>query len=169
MQKIIKNNALVEDAWYTVSEPAPGENVEIPSSGAVIVPLSVWKNHREALLARHTPLGLLVEGDTEPTDITPDLSHFGVIAVYFPNFGDGRGYSLARLLRERHGYTGEIRAIGDVLRDQLFYLARCGFDAFVIRADRDAAEALASLADFTEVYQAAVLQPNPLFRRRLPA
>jgi uncharacterized protein (DUF934 family) len=89
-----------------------------------------------------------------------------LIAVYFPKFLDGRGYSTARLLRERYGYRGELRAIGDVGRDQLFYLARVGFDAFLIPEGRDARDALNAFADFPETYQGAVDQPLPLFRRR---
>jgi len=94
------------------------------------------------------------------------LAHFQVIALNFPSFTDGRHYSSARLLRERYGYKGEIRAIGDVLRDQLFYMRRCGFDAFAIRADRDPVDALEGLKDFSVTYQAAADDERPLFRRR---
>jgi uncharacterized protein (DUF934 family) len=89
-----------------------------------------------------------------------------LIAVNFPQFTDGRGYSIARLLRERYSWRGELRAIGDVLRDQLFYLARCGFDAFMLREGQDAQAALAAFNDFSEGYQASVERPQPLFRRR---
>jgi uncharacterized protein (DUF934 family) len=86
--------------------------------------------------------------------------------VNFPSLTDGRGYSIARLLRERYGYVGELRAVGDVQRDQLFNLARCGFDAFLLRKDEDADGALAALEEFSEAYQASVERPQPLFRRR---
>lgn len=89
-----------------------------------------------------------------------------LIAVHFPKFADGRGYSTASLLRLRYGYTGELRAFGDVGRDQLFYLARVGFDSFLISEGRDAAAALCSFDDFSEVYQSATDQSLPLFRRR---
>ena len=85
----------------------------------------------------------------------------------FPKFADGRGYSIARLLRERYAYRGEIRAIGDVLQDQLFFMKRCGIDAYAVRADKDIEAALTGLRDFSEAYQAAVDQPQPLFRRRI--
>ena len=98
--------------------------------------------------------------------IADDLAHFAVIGVNFPKFADGRGYSSARLLRERYGYRGEIRAIGDVLQDQLFYMKRCGIDAFAVREDKDIEAALAGLNVFSDAYQAAVDQPQPLFRRR---
>jgi uncharacterized protein (DUF934 family) len=86
--------------------------------------------------------------------------------VKFPSFTDGRGYSVGRLLRERYGWTGELRAVGDIQRDQLFYLARCGFNAFALREGEDVDAALTAFADFSERYQASVDQPLPLFRRR---
>jgi len=88
------------------------------------------------------------------------------IAVNFPKFGDGRGYSIARLLRERHGYRGELRAVGEVARDHLYAMAQCGFDAFQLREGEDARSALSAFGDFSENYQATVAQPQPLFRRR---
>lgn len=90
-----------------------------------------------------------------------------LIAVRFPSFTDGRGYSIARLLRERLGFRGELRAVGDIARDQLHYLARCGFDSFELREGEDVATAKAALAAFSDAYQAAVDQPVPLFRRRV--
>ena len=95
----------------------------------------------------------------------PLYSHLGSTGVYV-YATDGRGYSTARLLRERYGYQGEIRAIGDVLQDQLFLMARCGFDAFALRADKSIEKALAAFETFKAPYQAAVDQPQPLFRRR---
>lgn len=89
-----------------------------------------------------------------------------LIAVRFPAFTDGRGYSIARLLRERHRYRGELRAMGDIGRDQLHYLARCGFDSFELREGEDPGAAQAALAEFSEAYQAAADEPVPLFRRR---
>ena len=90
-----------------------------------------------------------------------------VIAINFPKFVDGRGYSIARILRDQLGYKGELRAIGDVLHDQLFYLKRCGFDSFAISEDTAAEAALSGLTDFSNSYQCAVDQPEPLFRRRI--
>jgi len=89
--------------------------------------------------------------------------------VSFPVFTDGRGYSIARLLRDRHGWTGELRAVGDVLRDQLFALARCGFDSFALRAGQDVQASLAAFGDFSVRYQSATDEPMPLFRRRSEA
>ena len=104
----------------------------------------------------------------EPTADPAAVSLEGVsrIDIEFPKFGDGRGYSIARLLRERHGYRGELRAVGHVTRDLLFFLESCGFDAFELREGEDAREALAHFEDFSESYQASVARPVPLFRRR---
>jgi uncharacterized protein (DUF934 family) len=104
----------------------------------------------------------------EPTDdpAAVSLERVARIEVNFPKFGDGRGYSIARLLRERYGYRGELRAVGHITRDLLFYLESCGFDAFELRAGEDPHEALAGFEDFSEAYQASVARPQPLFRRR---
>ena len=109
---------------------------------------------------------LRLEPHDDPAAHACRLAGAARVEVNFPKFSDGRGYSIARLLRERHGYTGELRAVGDVQRDQLFYLSRVGFDAFLLREGEDAAAALAALADFSEAYQASVERPQPLFRRR---
>jgi uncharacterized protein (DUF934 family) len=101
----------------------------------------------------------------DPAALAPWIDRLRVVAVDFPKFTDGRGYSIAFLLRTRLGYRGELRAIGDVLPDQLAYMKRVGFDAFALRADRKAGHALAALAAFSEAYQGSVDQPLPAFRR----
>jgi uncharacterized protein (DUF934 family) len=104
----------------------------------------------------------------EPADDPASVSLVGVarVEVNFPKFGDGRGYSTARLLRERLGYRGELRAVGHITRDLLFFLESCGFDAFELREGENPHEALAAFEDFSESYQASVARPQPLFRRR---
>jgi uncharacterized protein (DUF934 family) len=166
MAQIIKHRAVIQDNWQLLEQGSIGA---LPSSVDVIVPLALWSSERDTLLLRLGRIGVWLETDTDPAIIAPDLARFDVIAVRFANFTDGRGYSLARLLRERHGYRGELRAIGDVLRDQLCYLSRCGFDAFALRADQNPEQALSALDDFSEAYQASVERPEPLFRRRLEA
>jgi len=111
---------------------------------------------------------LRLEPHEDPAAVAERLGGAARIEVHFPLFTDGRGYSIARLLRERYGYRGELRAVGDVQRDQLFYLARVGFDAFLLRDGEDAEGALAALAGFSEAYQSSVERPMPLFRRRGP-
>jgi uncharacterized protein (DUF934 family) len=115
----------------------------------------------------------LPEGEVlrlEPQDdlsvLTEKIKNAARIDVNFPKFGDGRGFSIARLLRERYGYTGELRAVGQVGRDHLYYMEQCGFDAFLLREGEDVADALAAFDDFSERYQSTVAQPLPLFRRR---
>tara|TARA_R110000796_G_scaffold224943_1_gene341263 strand:- start:1470 stop:1967 length:498 start_codon:yes stop_codon:yes gene_type:complete len=164
MQQLIKGDALIKETWHLL--PAETTLEGLSNSDDLIVPLNLWLDHAHALKARDGGLGVWLNSDEEVEAIADDLEHFQVIALNFPIFSDGRSYSNARLLRDRYGYKGEVRAIGDVLRDQLFLMKRCGFDAFVIREDRNAEEALESLKDFSEVYQAATDQPLPLFRRR---
>ena len=167
MPKIIKHGQIVDDNWQVIklaegetpeSAPLPGENI--------IVPLTVWQARKKEILGHGAPFGVWLDSHEEPEALAADLPHVTLIAVNFPKFADGRGYSTARLLRERYEYQGELRAIGDVLQDQLFYMKRCGFDTFAVRADKDIQAALAGLNDFSETYQAAVDQPQPLFRRR---
>lgn len=165
MSHLIKNGAVIADPWQQVVLPAEGETPLIPN-GAVLLPLPVWQAQRNALVGR-TQLGLWLEPADDLSSIAADLSQFEVVAIHFPKFVDGRGYSLARLLRERYGFKGEIRAVGDVLHDQLFFLARVGFDAFALRAEKNVQLALdGAFKPFSDAYQTGVDQPVPLFRRR---
>lgn len=109
---------------------------------------------------------VVLEPSDDPRTLADRLPGLKLIAVRFPKYGDGRGYSIARLLRERYGYKGELRAIGVVARDHLQLMAQCGFDSFQLREGEDAQAALAGLGDFSEAYQASTAQPTPLFRRR---
>ena len=109
---------------------------------------------------------LRLEPTDEPAAFAGRLAHAARVEVSFPKFADGRGFSLARLLRERYGYKGELRAVGHVVRDHLYYMEACGFDAFLLREGEDPDEALRAFDDFGEAYQASVMRPVPLFRRR---
>ncbi len=164
MQRIIKNGQIIDETWQLLPKDASLDDIR--NSGDIIVPLALWVEHDRALLARDGGLGVWLDAGEEIEEIADQLQHFQVIALNFPAFTDGRNYSTAYLLRTRYGYRGEVRAIGDVLRDQLFALRRVGFDAFALRADKDPQDALQSFADFAEVYQASADQPLPLFRRR---
>ncbi len=166
---LIKDRKRALNLWLLLKPDADGVAAALPPSGDVIVPLALWQASREQLLARAGRLGVWLSGDQDPAEIAGDLQHFEVVAVDFPKFTNGRGYSVGRLLRERHGWRGELRAVGDIQRDQLSYLARCGFDAFDLRDADDSAAALAAFDDFSESYQACVDQPVPLFRRRQAA
>jgi len=162
---IIKNKAVVSDDWTVLrlAENETAEAVFVPA-GKIIVPLKVWQAQRAALQTR-TDLGVWLNSDERPEVLQGEVEKFAVIAVNFPRFADGRGYSIAYNLRARLGYRGELRAIGDVLRDQLFYMQRVGFDAFAVRADKNIHDALKGLSDFSELYQTSWDQKLPLFRR----
>jgi len=160
------SHSVVADDWSVLrlAEGETPEAVEVPA-GKVIVPLKVWQAQREALLGRSAEIGVWFAADELAHTAKDDLDKFALIAVDFPKFSDGRGYSIAYNLRKRLGYTGELRAIGDVLRDQLFQMYRCGFNAYATRQDRSIHDALKGLTVFSETYQGAVDQPLPLFRR----
>jgi uncharacterized protein (DUF934 family) len=110
---------------------------------------------------------LRLEPTDDPAAVAERLARAARVEVHFPKFGDGRGFSIGRLLRERYGYRGELRAVGHITRDHLSFLESCGFDAFELRPGEDPYAALAAFDDFSEAYQASVKRPLPLFRRRL--
>ena len=159
--RIIKGQEIVEDQWVHVEDEQP-----LPE-GDVIISLARWQAEKDTLIGRNQGgLGVRVSPDYHAEDIADDLEHFDVVALDFPVFRDGRAYSTARLLRDRYNYEGEIRATGDVLRDQLFYMFRCGFDAFEVRADRSIDDASKAFSEMTVTYQPATDEPLPLWRRR---
>lgn len=167
MAQLIKNGALIADDWQ-ILELAEGEAPEavVLPAGKVLFPLAVWQARQAEILARQQPVGLLLKGSDRVEEIADEVAQFAVIAIDFPKFVDGRGYSLASLLRQRYGYTGELRAVGDVLHDQLFYMQRVGFDAFALKDGKNAELALASaFTTFSDAYQASTSQPQPRFRR----
>jgi uncharacterized protein (DUF934 family) len=161
MPRLIRDGAVVEDAYLVVRGSDP---IDVTEGVPVVVPLVAWQANRDALRARGDAGVWLAPAD-DPLALAADIETLSVIAIDFPAFTDGRGYSSARLLRQRLGYTGELRAIGDIQRDQLYYLAQVGFDAFAVREDLDAEAALASLRDFSDGYQWTQVR-SPWFRRR---
>jgi uncharacterized protein (DUF934 family) len=159
---IVKNGELVTSGFVDASGAEA-----IPADGAVIVSLAQWQAHRDALLGRGTPLGIRLHSDQAPELIAADLAHFAVVALEFPKFRDGRAYSYARLLRERYGFRGELRAVGEVLLEQLFFMLRTGFDAFEIVSDDPLGDYRTALADFSVWYQpAADGRPTAMQLRR---
>lgn len=169
MPKLIKNGRIVADDWQilVLAEGESPAGALLPT-GKVFVPLAVWETRRDELAARGD-VAVWLASHEGPEALEADLGRLPAIAVHFPKFADGRGYSSAVLLRTRYGFRGEVRAIGDVLRDQFNYLTRCGFDALQPKEgkydDAQLEAAVASIADFSEPYQASVLHPQPLFRR----
>ena len=140
-REIIKNRQVVQDDWQVLKlqEGETAESVSVPA-GKIIVPLKVWQ--AQAVLRTRGDIGVWLASDERPEALKDDVAGLPVIAVDFPKFADGRGYSIAYNLRARLDYRGELRAIGDVLRDQLFYMQRVGFDAFATRPDRNIHDAL---------------------------
>lgn len=146
MSRLICRGELIEDRWQWVDTDEALVAARLEAGGRFILPLDFWCAHRNTLDAARA--GVWLGPDDELAPLLPWLATIPLIAIRFPVFTDGRGYSLARLLRGRHGYAGELRAVGDVLRDQLYFLQRCGFDAFQLRADQPAEEALAAFLDY---------------------
>lgn len=154
MPKLIKHGEILEDDWLP-AEPDAGS-----ASAGRILTLEQWSE-----VADKRGLAVQLEPGQAPSPLFDCLADIPLVAIHFPLFTDGRGFSYGRELRE-HGFTGELRACGHILPDQMTYLRRCGFDAFQLADESRLETALASLADFDEYYQASIDQPLPLFRRR---
>ncbi len=159
---IIKDDVLTTDPWVAVGDDEP-----LPGVSWAIVSLERWQSEHEALVRRNAPLGIRLRSDQAPEGIADDLDHFAVVALEFPKFTDGRAYSYARLLRERYGFRGELRAVGNVLRDQYPFLRRCGFDVVEVADGAELGPWLESLSAISVWYQAASdrRRPLPLLRR----
>ncbi|MFT5605451.1 MAG: hypothetical protein ACI9G5_002421 [Paracoccaceae bacterium] len=157
--QIIKDGSVVSDQWQVIRDDAE----ELPA-GPCIVPLSRWQAERESLVAR-ADVAVWLSSDQSPKLLGEDIAKLPLIAVDFPGFADGRGFSYGRELREQHQFTGELRAIGLFMRDQLAYLSRCGFNSFALQ-DCDLNAALTSLKDFSMHYQVSTDNPLPIFRVR---
>ena len=161
--QLIKNKEIIEDTWQVITLDATTN--ELPE-GDNIVSLATWKELRNHDLKPAGKIGVALTSEEDIDEILNDLDKLDLIALEFPIFKNGRHYSSARLLRDRHNFKGEIRAYGDVNRDQLYYLNRVGFDAFQLKADADLKDALNGFKDFSISYQASHDQPLPLYRRR---
>jgi uncharacterized protein (DUF934 family) len=164
-ERIIRNKRVENDVWEVL-----GLEGEVPAElprGPVLVPLAAWKARRDEILARREPFGVWLRPDEDPAELAQDAATLKVIGVHFPKWGDGRGFSTGALLRGRYDYKGELRAFGDLGRDHLFHLARCGFDVFKLNPRHDPEKALAGFDDFSVRYQGAIDEPMPLFRRRV--
>jgi uncharacterized protein (DUF934 family) len=160
MAAIIKDGKIVGNDWTHA-----GDGDTLPEGNATVT-LQRWQAEKDALAARNAPLGIRLGTADAPEAIAGDLARFSLIVLEFPKFTDGRVFSQARLLRERYGYTGELRVRGDFLRDQLFYLSRVGVNAFEFPDETNLEDVLPSFSDFTVRYQAATDVREPLYRRR---
>lgn len=159
---LTEDGALREDRWRHLGDDEP-----VPESDAITVSFARWKKANGELHARNGQLGLRLPNDTPPEEVAPDLGRFDIIVLNFPKFTDGRAYSQARLLRTRYGYRGELRASGNVLRDQLLFMRRCGFNSFVVdeRAVRE--DWAKAFAEFDVFYQGAADSRPWVMRERL--
>jgi uncharacterized protein (DUF934 family) len=141
----------------------------VPPTVPVIVSLAQWQADRDALLARGTPLGVRLKSDQHPQVLAADLALLAVVVLEFPKFRDGRPYTYARLLRERYRFTGELRAVGDVLQEQLGFMQRCGFDSFELQSP-DPEQAWSTVAsDHSVHYQGTGASPTRAWDRRRQA
>lgn len=130
MSEIYRNGRFEADEWVFQEDDAA-----MPAEGAVFVSLARWNAERDVLIGRNAPTGVVIRAGDNVEEIAADLSRLASVAVDFPAFSDGRGFSSGRKLREEFGYEGEIRAVGDVLLDQIPLMRRCGFDAYTISND----------------------------------
>ena len=166
MSKLIKDRVLATDNWTLLKESTGPEVLEVVQGKNFIVPLTFWLENTAEIALYEGAIGIWLDSDETPKMINSDLSQIPIIALNFPVFTDGRAYSSARQLRTDFSYRGELRAVGDILRDQLYYLSQCGFNSFSLRHDQDPELCLKAFDDFATNYQATVTQPTPLFRRR---
>jgi uncharacterized protein (DUF934 family) len=159
---VLLKNGTVDTDLYTDVSTADA----IPETGAIIISLTQWQEQHNLLAERSEALGIVLRSDEKPAAISNDLAHFDVIALEFPAFSDGRAYSYARLLRDRYGYAGELRAVGDVLLEQLHFMHRVGFNAFDIQS-KDAAKAWEiAAADISVWYQPSSDNRTPVIKLR---
>ncbi|WP_166259930.1 DUF934 domain-containing protein [Marinobacter salicampi] len=161
---ITQEGEIKTDKWTLVPHPEEGEALELPE-GPVMIPAELWLAGIDHYRGQER-IGVWLESHDEPGMLADYVNEVPIIAVNFPKFTDGRGYSSARLLRERYGYRNELRAVGDVLLDQLQFMKRCGFDSYALRPDKDIHLAAHCLNFFSQAYQAAGDTDLPLFRRR---
>lgn len=160
---ILRDGEIVADNWTVIEDG----RTEIGSSGGrVIVTLARWKAERESLSASHAAVGVLVPNTADIEAIFPEIADRPLIALQFPAFADGRALSQAVVLRKRLGFRGELRAVGDVIQDLVFWLGRCGFDSIVPRKDQNLEACRAALTELRVAYQAAADEHTPVWVRR---
>ena len=160
--KVINHRQIVEDSWQAIDDET---SIEQLPSGKIIVSTSFWNENKQALRQRGEALGIKLAPEEDVEVIAAELADFALLALQFPTFRDGRAYSQARNLRQHHDYQGEIRASGNVLRDQLAFMERVGFNSFEIDAHQDINDALNGFDEINIKYQASSDEPLPLYKR----
>ena len=166
MPKLIKDAAFIENKWHLLDKETGVEAINSINDGNYIVPLKLWLDNKEFFSKKTGDIGIWLDSDESPLSLESDVNDFSVIALNFPIFRDGRSFSHAAILRQQLNFKGDLRAIGDVQRDQLSYMLSCGFSSFLVPEDADEEVLLAGFYDFSENYQSTVAKPTPLFRRR---
>jgi uncharacterized protein (DUF934 family) len=166
MPKLIKEGGLIDDNWLLLDRDLDLEEIKANSNAQCLLPLALWSENKDYLKQQTTAFGIWLDSDESPLLIDDNVNDFPVIALNFPVFRDGRSFSHAAILRQQRNFTGDLRAIGDVQRDQLSYMLSCGFTSFLVSDEADESLILAGFHDFSENYQSTVTKPTPLFRRR---
>lgn len=166
MPKLIKNGRFTDNPWTLIDRDSDLQSCMSRETDHLIVPLPLWREHRQALLDSGRKIGVWLDSDETADELADELAQLPLVALNFPAFKDGRGFSSAVTLRRRYHYQGEVRAIGDILPDQLFYMKRCGFDSFELGDQVRDEDALKAFSDFSTSYASTVEEPLPLFRRR---
>jgi uncharacterized protein (DUF934 family) len=160
---IVRDGRIVEDRWVTVAD-----DQKLPDDAPAIVTLSRWQNERATLAHRSVPLGVRLKSSDSAAEIAADLVHFGIVVLEFPKFNDGRAFSSARLLRERYGFKGEVRAAGHIIRDQLLFLVRCGVDSLDATDESWAEKWRIAQGEMSVVYQPGADARRPALALRHP-
>jgi uncharacterized protein (DUF934 family) len=145
---LVKQGRITTDPFVQIVDGA-----ELPGDGAILIPAARFLEDPEAVLKRAGKVGVIWPNNRDLDDLVPYLDRLAAVALVFPSFRDGRAYSQARLLRERHGYDGEMRATGQVLRDQFVFMSRAGFDAFEVKKDADADAFAETVKRYSVFYQ----------------
>ena len=165
---LIKDKQIIDNDWQIIAKESDPSDTKFSiddASGHLLLPLALWLQHAEQL-KNSKNIGVWLDSDESPEPLETLCAAIPVIAINFPVFADGRGYSYARTLRDYYNYSGDLRAIGDVLHDQMYFYKRCGFSSYLIRDDANAEKALAGLNDFSADYQAGSDASKPIFHKR---
>jgi len=166
MLKLIKDGAIADNLWHTVFIDSAYKDAIASKAEQILVPFNMWQEHKAELKASGIEIGVWLDSEDDPYELSDEVGNLPLIAVNFPIFRDGRAFSSAAILRQRLGYTGELRAIGDVLCDQAFYMKKCGINSFELPDSGHADDFFRAFSDFTDSYQSTVEVTDPLFRRR---
>ena len=168
----MENTIVIVDGVATAIDDDPWNSVSLYSSSSLaayeIISFVHWQEHLSSQSSQDlSKLGVSLQPDDDPAVLKPWIATLPLIVLEFPNFKDGRAYTQAALLRTRYGFKGDLRAVGDVLRDQLAAMRHCGFSSFNVRKDKSAVDALKGLTGFDMIYARSVTNPEPLFRNRM--